>query len=105
KEGETETYNNAYIYQDGKMYKARATKIPFLRNIMREGDDVSLELESELGTTRIEGATTLCTFHMGNPGVNGFNNQQSGVRYSWDGNVAFGMIERSSPGELCRIVP
>jgi hypothetical protein len=98
------TYNEGYIYQDGRMHRARATKIPFLQNIMPHGDDVSLELESELGVTRIEGVTTLCTFHIGNPGVNSMNNQQSGVRYSWDGLTTHGMIERSSPAERTRII-
>lgn len=98
------TYNDGYIFQDGRMYRARATRIPFLRNITPQGDDVSLELESELGTTRIAGVTTLATFHMGNPGVNGMNNQQGGVRYEWDGQAAYGMIERSSPAELCRVM-
>jgi hypothetical protein len=98
------TYNEGYVYQNGRMYPARSIKTPFLRNVMPHGDDVSLELESELGVTRIEGVTTLCTFHMGNPGVNSMNNQQSGVRYAWDGMTTYGMIERSSPGELTKIV-
>jgi hypothetical protein len=98
------TYNDGYIFQDGRMYKARATKIPFLRNIMPQGDDVSIELESKLGTTRIDGVSTLATFHMGNPGVNGMNNNQGGARYTWDGQTAYGMIERSSPSELCRVL-
>jgi hypothetical protein len=97
------TYNEGYIYRSGRMYPARATNIPFLRRIMPHGDDVSLELESELGITRIEGLTTLCTFHMGNPGVNSLNNQQSGVRYTWDGMTTYGMIERSSPQALTSI--
>jgi hypothetical protein len=41
---------------------------------------------------------------LGNQSVNGFNNQQSGVSYALDGMTAFGMIERSSPAELCTIV-
>ena len=86
------------------MHRARATRIPFLRNITPRGDDVSLELESDLGVTRIEGSTTLSTFHIGNPGVNGLSNQQSGVRYSWDGMTTYGMIERSSPADLTKIV-
>jgi hypothetical protein len=98
------TYNEGYIWQDGRMHKARATRIPFLRNIMPSGDDVSLELESELGTTRIAGVTALATFHMGNPGVNGMNNNQGGALYTWDGQSAYGMIERSSPADLCRVV-
>jgi hypothetical protein len=104
--GETakDGYNIGYLYQDGRMYPARAKTIPFLRKIMPRGDDVSLQLESELGVTKIGGVTELCTFHLGNQGVNGFNNQQSGVRYTLDGMTTFGMIERSSPAELCSIV-
>lgn len=98
------TYNNGYIWQDGQWHVARSVKTPFLRNIMPEGDDVSLELESDLGITRIEGRTTLATFHIGNPGVNGMNNQQGGVRYTWDGMSTYGMIERSSPADLCKVV-
>lgn len=98
------TYNEGYVYQDGRMYPARATKVPFLRNIMASGDDVSLELTSELGVTRIEGRTTLATFHLGNPGVNSLDNQQSGVRYTWDGMTAYGMIERSSPSSLTKVI-
>jgi prepilin-type processing-associated H-X9-DG protein len=98
------TYNEGYVYQNGKMYPARATRIPFLRNITPQGDDVSLELESELGVARIEGATTLATFHIGNPGVNSMNNQQGGVRYTWDGMTTYGMIERSSPADLTKII-
>ena len=103
-EREEERYNNGYIVQDGRMYPAKARKIPFLRRIMARGDDVSLELESELGVTRIGGMTELCTFHLANAAMNGFHNQQSGVRYGLDGMEAFGMIERSSPAEFCTIV-
>jgi hypothetical protein len=103
-EDEQDRYNIGYLYQDGRMYPARAKNIPFLRKIMPHGDDVSVELETELGVMRIGGVTELCTFHLGNQGVNGFNNQQSGVRYTLDGATAFGMIERSSAAELCTIV-
>lgn len=105
REGETENdrYNIGYLVQDGWMYPAKARNIPFLRTIVPRGDDVSLELESELGITRIAGMTELSTFHLGNAGMNGFHNQQGGVRYILDGMEAFGMIERSSPAELCVI--
>jgi hypothetical protein len=102
-ESENDRYNIGYLYQHGKMYCARARNIPFLRKIMPRGDDVSVELETELGVAKIGGVTDLCTFHLGNQGVNGFNNQQSGVRYTLDGVTAFGMIERSSPAELCTV--
>jgi hypothetical protein len=104
-ESEGDRYNIGYLYRNGRMYSARARNIPFLRKIMPRGDDVSVELETELGITRIVGTTELCTFHLGNQGVNGFNNQQSGVRYALDAMSTFGMIERSAPAELCTIVP
>jgi hypothetical protein len=102
-ESEDDRYNIGYVYQHGKMYPARARNIPFLRKIVPRGDDVAVELISELGVTKIGGTTELSTFHLGNQAVNGFNNQQGGVRYRLDGMTAFGMIERSSPADLCTI--
>ena len=99
----TETYNEGYLYQNGRMIKAKAVKIPWLRRIVGAGDDVSLELESELGRTRIEGTTTLATFRVGNPDIGGLNLQQSGALYRWDGETAYGMIERSSHESLTTI--
>ncbi len=90
------TYADGYIYQDGRMYQGRATKVPWLRRFKERGDDVSLEIESELGTTRIEGVTELCTFRVNNQEMGGFSLQQSGAHYSWDGQTAYGMIERSA---------
>jgi hypothetical protein len=102
-ESEKERYNIGYLYQNGRMYPARARSIPFLRKIMPRGDDVSVELETEFGVTKIGGTTDLSTFHLGNQAVSGFNNQQSGACYRLDGMTAFGMIERSSPADLCTI--
>jgi len=97
------SYNEGYIFQDGKMFPARVAQAPWLRRIVPRDDDVSLELISELGRTRIEGATTLATFRIGNPDIGGLNLQQSGVRYRWDGQTALGMIERSSHESLTTI--
>lgn len=91
------TYNDAYIFEDGKMHEARATdRIPWLRRLMERGDDATLELVSDLGTTTIAGTTELATFRVSNPEMGGFTLQQSGARYEWDGQTAYGMIERSS---------
>jgi hypothetical protein len=86
------------------MYPARAVKIPWLRDIVGEGDDVTLELESDLGVTRIAGVSTLSTFRVGNPDIGGLNLNQGGACYTWDGKEAFGMIERSSHESLTRIL-
>jgi len=98
----SEPYNQGYIFQDGRMFPARATKIPWLRRLVGEGDDVSLELESELGVTRIEASTVLTTFMiMGrSDGLPvDFNLQQGGARYTWDGATSYGMIERSTTAD------
>lgn len=102
--GQTEySYNDAVVYQDGKLYPARIVKAPFLRRIVFEGDDVSVELQSELGRTRIEGVTALSTFRVGNPDIGGLNLQQGGARFTWDGQSAYGMVERSSHESLTTI--
>ncbi|MET0589433.1 MAG: hypothetical protein ABWZ75_13010 [Novosphingobium sp.] len=90
------TYNEGYVYQDGRMYPATASKIPFLSGLTASGEDVSLELEYELGTVRISGITSLTTWKSGIAEMPGFTLQQGGVRYDWDGQAAYGMIERSS---------
>jgi hypothetical protein len=98
-----EPYNEGFVYQDGRMYHARATKVPWFRKLMARGDDVSFELESELGTTRVEGTTELSTFMLSNEKMHGLDLQQAGVRYTWGGQSATGMIERSAtPGQLAR---
>jgi hypothetical protein len=98
-EDPNDTYNEGYVYQDGKWYAAKARKIPFLRNLMPRGDDVSLELESELGVTRIEASTALGIIKVGSPDTMGLTLQQGGAKYTWDGQTAYGMIERSSQVE------
>jgi len=97
------SYNDAVIYQDGKLITARIAKAPFLRRIVAHGDDVSVELESELGTTRIKGATALSTFRINNPDMGGLNLQQGGALFTWDGQSAYGMVERSSHESLTTI--
>jgi hypothetical protein len=96
-------YNEGYVYQGGKMHRARAVKIPWLRRIVGSGDDCSLELESALGPTRIAGVSALSTFRVDNPDLPGLDLQQGGVRYEWDGQVAYGMIERSSDAKLTHL--
>lgn len=91
------TYNEGYIYQDGKWYAATATVIPWLSDLVPSGQNNSLELTSELGTTRIEGLGCLNTFKVGSEGeLAGFALNQGGTKYTWDGQTAYGMIERST---------
>jgi prepilin-type processing-associated H-X9-DG protein len=101
----TETYNEGFIYQDGKMIPAQVVEAPWLRRIVESGDDVSLVLASALGRTRIEGSTALSTFRVGNPHIGGLNLQQSGVLYRWGDQSAYGMIERSAHESLTTVIP
>src|SRR5262249_46345916 len=64
KDDGSERYNDAFIYQDGRMYKARSVNTAFLRRIVASGDEAPVELESELGRTFIEGVTTHSTFQI-----------------------------------------
>jgi len=94
------THNDGYVYRDGRMMPARATCMPWLREFVAVGDDATCELECELGTIRIEGKTLFSHFDFHNPEMGGgrFNLNQTGVRYTWDGQTTFGMMERSSVG-------
>jgi hypothetical protein len=96
-------YNDGYIYQNGKMYSAKAVHIPWLRRIVGEGDDCSVELESELGITKIKGVSAFNTFRVGNPDLMGLDLNQGGALFTWDGQSAYGMMERSSHTSLTTI--
>ncbi|WP_310532029.1 hypothetical protein [Novosphingobium sp.] len=99
-----DTYNNAYVWTGEKFLSGKVRNAPFLRRVMPRGDDVSCQIETAEGSFAIAGETVNATFHMGNPGVNGFNNQQGGVKFTWDGQTTYGMIERSSPAEVCTVI-
>lgn len=91
-----EPWNEGFIYQDGKMYQAQAVQMPWLGDdIAVSGQDVSLELQSDLGITRIQGKTVNSTWGLRRAILAGFSLQQSGVAYVWEGQESYGMLERS----------
>jgi len=58
---------------------------------------VSVVLETATGTIEIAGETVASTFMVMPPEVGGgMRLQQALVHYTWDGESAIGMIERSS---------
>ncbi|MCE7795451.1 hypothetical protein LWE61_02645 [Sphingobium sufflavum] len=99
----SEGHNDAYVYKDGRFYPAKLVRVPWLRRIVSEGDDVSLALESDLGITEIGGVTSPSTFRVGNPDIGGLNLQQGGAVYTWGDQSAYGMIERSAHESLTAI--
>ncbi|MEZ5742233.1 MAG: hypothetical protein R3D89_00505 [Sphingomonadaceae bacterium] len=92
----SDPWNEGFVYQSGRMYPARARTIPWLAEASAGPQDVSLELESKLGITRIGGMTTLSTLRVARGDLFGLSLQQTGVEYRWDGVQAYGMLERSS---------
>jgi hypothetical protein len=95
------TYNEGYLFDGhGKLIPARVVKAPWLRTLKPKGEDVSVVLETERGTTTIHGESVLSTFAVMAPGIgSGLNLQQAIVRYTWDGETANGMMERSTPSD------
>lgn len=99
------TYNEGFIFDgDGELIPARVVKAPWLAKLAPYGDDVSFVLETERGLIEIEGETFVSTFAMGRPNMppNFPVLQQAGVRYRWDGEETYGMMERSSRKDKIR---
>lgn len=92
------TYNEAFVFDGTSMIPATLVDAPWLRRLQPNGEDVSLVLRTADGDVRIEGETVLSscmaggTHHEFAPAL-----QQAGVRYRWDGEETFGMMERSIP--------
>jgi hypothetical protein len=92
------TYNEGYVFDGERMIPATIVDAPWLRRLQPNGEDVALTLRTEDGDIHIEGETILSaclaggTHHEFAPAL-----QQAGVRYRWDGEETFGMMERSIP--------
>jgi prepilin-type processing-associated H-X9-DG protein len=104
------TFNEGFVFDgDGALIPATVVRAPWLTEITTGSQDVSLVLQTERGLVEIEGETVLSTFdihhadktfstqamHEENADFPAL--QQAGVRYAWDGEVAYGMLERSNP--------
>jgi hypothetical protein len=104
------TFNEGYIFTgDGPLVAARVVHAPWLTRLQALGEDVSLVLETGDGTVHIEGETVFSTHDIHHDddtfSVKAMKNempsfpalQQAGVRYRWDGEETYGMLERSNP--------
>jgi hypothetical protein len=96
------TFNEGFLFDgDGELIPAWATQSPWLDKLAPKAQDATLTLETEDGRVEtIRGETALSTCHvMGPHSGAGFESefalQQAIVRYSWDGETAMGMLERS----------
>jgi hypothetical protein len=112
------TFNEGYIFTgDGDLIPARAVRAPWLTRLQTLGEDVSLVLETADGTMEIEGETVFSTHDIHhndntfsvremkkeNPNFPAL--QQAGVRYRWDGEETYGILERSNPIEKIDLEP
>lgn len=104
------TYNEGYVFDgDGDLVPARLVDAPWLARLQPLREDVSLVLDTARGKVRIEGETVVSAFDVYHTDI-GFSFdalkqeipdfpalQQAGVRYRWDGEETYGMLERSAP--------
>ncbi|HYA69698.1 MAG TPA: hypothetical protein VED63_13285 [Acidimicrobiales bacterium] len=92
------TYNEGFIYVAGQVLPAILVDAPWLKRLQPYGEDVSFTLRTAEGDVDIVGETCLSSCLPGGtspefpPALH-----QAGVRYRWDGEEAFGMMERSIP--------
>ncbi len=106
------TFNEGYLFDgDGDLIPARVVEAPWLTRLQALGQDVSLVLETERGTIGIEGETVVSTFDVRHDdetwATQAMNQeipqfpplQQAGVRYRWNGEETYGMLERSYPAD------
>ncbi|MCV7367283.1 hypothetical protein CRI77_05165 [Mycolicibacterium duvalii] len=104
------TFNEGYVFDgDGALVPARVVEAPWLRRLQPLGEDVPVVLETASGTVRIDGRTVLSTHDITDPASVPADQlakmanwtfpalQQAGVRYTWDGETTYGMLERSIP--------
>lgn len=102
-------YKEGYVYDGGRMLPARIVETSWLTRFVPEaGEDVSFVLETEHGRTEIKAETVYSVFipegeEFPTEGKWPLHWQQSGVKYTWDGEEAYGMMERSSsPDKVTR---
>jgi hypothetical protein len=99
-----DTYNEGYIFEgDGALVPARVVDAPWLRTLTANGEDVSCRIETDDGRlVEIAGETAISTFMVMPPELGGgLQLHQAIARYTWDGQTANGMLERSTaPNQL-----
>lgn len=104
------TFNEGYLFHgDGHLIPARVLEAPWLSKLQPLGEDVSAVLETADGIVHIDGETVLSTHDITDPSEIPADQlaklanwtfpalQQAGVRYRWDGEETYGMLERSMP--------
>jgi hypothetical protein len=96
-------YHEGWLCDDGEIQPAKFVAAPWKTGWVASGEDVSFTLRTNRGHVRITAETYVTTVNpIAQPpsGRVAFPSTQQGiVRYRWDGEEAYGMMERSSPLE------
>jgi prepilin-type processing-associated H-X9-DG protein len=107
----TQSYREGYVFDGEKMHPAAVLDPPWITRFQAEGGSVPVVLETAVGSQKIDGSTTTSTVIAGTANLNkvaamttaGAQHSlffhQGGARYTWDGEQAYGMVERSLPVE------
>lgn len=111
----TAGYARGFVFDGQRMYPATPVEVPWLTTFEPEGGDVGFALRSELGIHRVTARTTTSCATAGRaalatvPALNSGTADrdlflhQGGARYSWEGESAYGMVERALPiGQVTR---
>ncbi|MBU6266106.1 MAG: hypothetical protein KGN34_01115 [Sphingomonadales bacterium] len=93
-------FNEGFVFTgDGELKPAKAVSSPWMRKFLAQGEPVPLVLETEDGERHaIDGVTFIATRSVG-PSILPDSYpliQQAHATYTWDGEAATGMIERST---------
>jgi hypothetical protein len=91
-----EAFNEAFLFDErGRQVPARVVRAPWMTQLIENGDDASLVLDSEEGTVRIQGQVLTSVFddHLFEMADSSILHQGT-ARYIWDGEEAIGLIER-----------
>jgi hypothetical protein len=92
------TFNEGFVFLGDRMIPATLADAPWIRRLQGRGEDVSLTLRTVEGDdVRIEGETLFTNTIPGGSSEFAPALQQAGVRYRWDGEESYGMMERSIP--------
>jgi hypothetical protein len=92
-------YREAWVLDSGKIVPAKVERTPWLAGTIPAGEDVSFVLRTQEREIRIGGEIAFSSFRPPRPIGDGttFPLLHSSIaRYSWDGEVAYGMMERSA---------
>jgi len=96
-------YHEGWVLDDGEVLPAKVVTTPWKRGWAARGEDVSVTLRTSRGDVAIAAETALSTFSPAMPVGDGvaFPPVQQGIaHYRWDGEEAYGMIERSTRADL-----